>query len=355
MVATLDIRPIEAFEAIEAIVRQGEAPVPNRALDAFGRQIHYLRISLTDRCNLRCVYCMPERMVFRPSAEILTDSELFTVLRAMDALGFDKYRLTGGEPTVRPGLPEIVSEIARLPRTREIAMTTNGLRLGALAEPLKRAGLNRVNISIDTLDAAKYKRITRWGNLKDVLRGIEASEQAGLTPIKLNAVVIRGYNEEDVVDLARLTIDKPWQFRFIEVMPFADVAEFQQNSIVTSGEMMQRIEAACGTLAPENGGALDGEARMYRLPGAQGTVGFISPVSAPFCASCNRVRLTADGMLRLCLLKDGELDLRTPLRAGASHTDLIDMIRAAIWRKPWGHDLAGGVIPMNRIMSEIGG
>ena len=345
----IESRPIEEI-AIGAPIS-----APNRALDAFGRRIHYLRVSLTDKCNLRCVYCMPEQIVFRPNDEILTDSELFTVLRAMDALGFDKYRLTGGEPTVRPSLPDIVSEIARLPGTREIAMTTNGLRLDKLAMPLKRAGLNRVNISIDTLDAAKYKRITRWGNLKDVLRGIDASEEAGLTPVKLNAVVIRGYNEDDVASLARLTINKAWQFRFIEVMPFADVAEFQQNSIVTSAEMMQRIEAECGTLTPENDGLLDGEARMFRLPGAQGTVGFISPVSAPFCASCNRVRLTADGMLRLCLLKDGELDLRTPLRAGASHNDLIGMIRAAIWRKPWGHDLAGGIIPMNRIMSEIGG
>lgn len=326
-----------------------------RTLDAFGRHIHYLRVSLTDKCNLRCVYCMPEQMIFRPTEELLTDDELVQVLHVMSALGFDKYRLTGGEPTVRPGIVDIVRGIAALPNTREIAMTTNGLKLKKLAQPLKDAGLRRVNISIDSLDPVKFKRITRWGDVRDVLAGIEASEQAGLLPIKLNAVVIRGFNEDDVAPLAALTLENDWQFRFIEVMPFADVADFQQASIVTTQEMIRHIEEQLGPLTIENDGQLDGEARIYRLPNARGTVGFISPVSAPFCASCNRVRLTADGTLRLCLLKDGELDLKTPLRRGASADDLEGMIREAIWRKPWGHDLAHGVIPMNRIMSEIGG
>jgi cyclic pyranopterin phosphate synthase len=298
---------------------------------------------------------MPEHMMFRPSEELLTDAELSTVLRVMSRLGFDKFRLTGGEPTVRPSVVDIVKEIATMPNTREVAMTTNGLRLARLAQPLKDAGLKRVNISIDSLNPDKFKRITRWGDVHDVLAGIAAAERAGLTPVKLNAVIIRGFNEEDVAPLAALTLDHPWQFRFIEVMPFADVADFQQASIVPTAEMMERIEAALGTLAEENEGRLDGEAKVYRLPGAQGTVGFISPVTAPFCASCNRVRLTADGTLRLCLLKDGELDLKTPLRRGAREDDLMEMAQAAIWRKPWGHDLAHGVIPMNRIMSEIGG
>ncbi len=326
-----------------------------RALDAFGRHIHYLRVSLTDKCNLRCVYCMPEQMVFRPNDELLSDDELHTVLLAMSHLGFDKFRLTGGEPTVRPNLVNIIRDIATLPHTREIAMTTNGLKLARLAQPLKDAGLARVNISIDSLDPAKFKRITRWGNVEDVLAGIHASEQAGLTPVKLNAVVIRGFNEDDVAPLAALTLQNEWQFRFIEVMPFADVAEFQQASIVTTAEMIERIEASQGKLTVENDGQLDGEAKIYRLPNAKGTVGFISPVTAPFCASCNRVRLTADGTLRLCLLKDGELDLKTPLRRGASVDDLTALAQEAIWRKPWGHDLAHGIIPMNRIMSEIGG
>ncbi|MCS7087189.1 MAG: GTP 3',8-cyclase MoaA [Thermoflexales bacterium] len=328
---------------------------PAKTFDAFGRHIHYLRISLTDRCNLRCVYCMPEQVTFRPSEELLTDEELFAILHVMSRLGFDKFRLTGGEPTVRPGLVDIVRAIAALPTTREIAMTTNGLRLARLAEPLKAAGLTRVNISIDSLDPQKFRRITRWGNLHDVLEGIAEAERVGLRPIKLNAVVIRGFNEEDVVSLAALTLEHDWQVRFIEVMPFADVAAFQQAAIVTTREMMTRIEAALGTLQVENEGKLDGEARVYRLPGARGTIGFISPVTAPFCASCNRVRLTADGTLRLCLLKDGEVDLKTPLRNGAREDDLEAIIREAIWLKPWGHDLAEGVIPMNRIMSEIGG
>ena len=331
--------------------------VPNRprTLDAFGRHIRYLRVSLTDKCNLRCVYCMPEQMVFRPNDELLSDEELFIVLRAADALGFDKYRLTGGEPTVRPNLAGIVREIAQLPGTREITMTTNGIRLAQLAQPLQQAGLRRVNVSLDSLDEAKFHRITRWGHVADVLAGIEAAEATGMVPVKINCVVIRGFNEDDMIDLAKLTFERDWQVRFLEVMPFADVAEFQQANIVTTQEMIERLETALGKLDELNDGKLDGEAKVYRLPGARGEIGFISPVSAPFCASCNRVRLTADGTLRLCLLKDGELDLKTPLRRGASTDDLAELMRQAIWHKPWGHDLANGVIPMSRIMSEIGG
>lgn len=328
---------------------------PQKTLDSFGRRINYLRVSLTDKCNLRCVYCMPEQMVFRPNDELLSDEEMVKVLRATSLLGFDKYRLTGGEPTVRPSLIDIVKEIRALPNTREIAMTTNGLRLAKLAAPLKQAGLDRVNVSIDSLDPARYKRITRWGKVEDVLAGIQAAEDAGLTPVKLNAVVLKDFNEQDLIPLAGLTLNKDWQFRFIEVMPFADVAEFQQASIITTAHMIERLEAHYGKLILENGGKLDGEAQMYRIPGAAGTLGFISPVSAPFCANCNRVRLTADGTLRLCLLKDGELDLKTPLRRGASEADLAELMRASIWTKPWGHSLSDGVIPLNRIMSEIGG
>ncbi len=337
------------------IARADAAVKSARVMDAFGRHIHYLRVSLTDKCNLRCVYCMPEQMVFRPNEELLTDDELAIVLRAASLLGFDKYRLTGGEPTVRPNLPAIVKQIADLPGTREIAMTTNGIRLAQLAGPLKEAGLRRVNVSLDSLDETKFHRMTRWGHVRDVLAGIEAVEAAGMTPIKINCVVVRGFNEDDIVTLARLTCERDWQVRFLEVMPFADVAEFQQASIVTTREMIERIEAGLGKLVELNDGRLDGEARMYRLPGARGEIGFISPVSAPFCANCNRVRLTADGTLRLCLLKDGELDLRTPLRRGAGAEELADLMRQAIWRKPWGHELAHGVIPLNRIMSEIGG
>jgi len=323
--------------------------------DQFGRHIRYLRISLTDRCNLRCVYCMPEKMVFLPREELLTDEELIRLARLFAELGFDKIRLTGGEPTVRPNLVELVARMAALPGIREISMTTNGLRLKALAEPLARAGLKRVNVSLDTLDPEKFRRITRWGRLEEVWEGILAAEAAGLTPIKLNAVVVRGYNDRDIVDLAALTLTRPWQVRFIEVMPFADVAPFAQQAVVPTAEMIRILESEFGPLEPLNDGHLDGEARVYRIRGAVGSVGFISPVSEPFCAQCNRVRLTAEGRLRLCLLRDDEVDLREPLRSGMDDEALKALIRSAIWRKPWGHGLPEGVIPLARVMSQIGG
>jgi cyclic pyranopterin phosphate synthase len=326
------------------------------AVDRFGRNIHYMRISLTDRCNLRCVYCMPEDIVFRPSAEIMTDDEILTLFRLFVDLGFDKFRLTGGEPTVRPRIVEMVREMCATPGVREVSMTTNGLRLAKLAQPLADAGLRRCNISIDTLDPEKFKEITRWGKVEDVIAGIRACEDAGLTPIKLNSVTVRGYNDgQDVIDLARLIVDNPWQVRFIEMMPFGDVADFQQSQVVTEAELRDKIESALGPLTLLNDGKLDGEARLYQFAGALGTLGFISSVTAPFCAACTRTRLTADGRLRLCLLRENEVDLLTPLRQGATMDDLKQIIRGGIWQKPWGHGLADDVIPLNRVMSEIGG
>ncbi|MBI5928897.1 MAG: GTP 3',8-cyclase MoaA [Chloroflexi bacterium] len=324
-------------------------------LDRFGRNIQYLRVSLTDKCNLRCVYCMPEDIVFRPNAELMQDDELVLLLRLFAELGFSKFRLTGGEPTIRANIVEIVRELRQMEGVRQIAMTTNGVLLGHLAQPLKEAGLDRVNISIDTLDPTKFRRITRWGKLDDVWNGILASEEAGLTPLKLNAVVVRGFNDDDVPSLAELTINRPWQFRFIEMMPFADVADFAQQQIVTDVEIRQIIEDALGPMELVDNGRLDGEARLYRLPGAQGTIGLISSVTEPFCASCNRARLTADGVLRLCLLKDKEVDLLTPLRQGATLEDLKQVILDGIWQKPWGHELGSNVIPLTRVMSQIGG
>ena len=324
-------------------------------LDRFGRNIQYLRVSLTDKCNLRCVYCMPEDTIFRPSAELMQDDEVVLLLRLFADLGFSKYRLTGGEPTIRANIVDIVRELRQMEGVKQIAMTTNGVLLSRLAKPLKEAGLDRVNISIDTLDPDKFHRITRWGKLTDVWDGILASEEVGLTPLKLNAVVVRGFNEDDIPSLAELTIDHDWQFRFIEMMPFADVAEFAQQQIVTDVEIRQRIEDALGPLELVDNGKLDGEARLYRLPGARGTIGLISSVTEPFCASCNRARLTADGVLRLCLLRDKEVDLLTPLRQGATLEDLEQMILDGIWHKPWGHDLDNNVIPLTRVMSQIGG
>lgn len=325
------------------------------ALDRFGRNIHYLRIGLTDRCNLRCVYCMPEDITFRPRAELMQDDELLFLVRLFTGLGFDKFRLTGGEPTVRAHVVELVRDMASIPGVRSLSMTTNGILLKSLAEPLARAGLQRVNVSIDSLDAHKFKRLTRWGDVQDVLDGIEAAERAGLRPIKLNAVVVRGYNDDDVAELAALTLDRPWQMRFIEMMPFGEVAGFQQSQTVVAAEMRERIQAALGPLTPIDGGKLDGEARLYRLENARGEIGFISSVTEPFCASCTRARLTADGKLRLCLLREKEVDLLTPLRAGASLDELRQLVLDGVWHKPWGHGLAHNVVPMNRVMSEIGG
>jgi cyclic pyranopterin phosphate synthase len=324
--------------------------------DRFGRNIHYLRISLTDHCNMRCVYCMPEDQTFMPRAELMQDDEIRTLVRVCAQLGFDKIRLTGGEPTVRANVVQIVHDIAQTTGIRELAMTTNGLLLPRLAASLAEAGLQRVNISIDTLDPAKFKRITRWGEVEEVWAGIQAADAAGLGPIKLNAVIVRGFNDEhDLAELAELTLTRPWQVRFIEMMPFGEITEFQLAQVVTAGEMIAAIEARLGALEPVGDGQLDGEARVYRLPGAPGTLGFISSVSQPFCAACTRARLTADGKLRLCLLRDQEVDLLTPLRRGATHDELLHIVREGIWHKPWGHGLASNEVAVNRVMSAIGG
>jgi cyclic pyranopterin phosphate synthase len=276
------------------------------------------------------------------------------VVRIAASVGFDRIRLTGGEPTVRPNLVPIVEGIAKTPGIKEIAMTTNGMRLEKIAEPLARVGLNRVNISIDTLDAERFAKMTRFGKLDSVWRGILAAERAGLTPVKLNAVIVRGYNEEDIVDLARLTLDHAWDMRFIEEMPLGSIAEFQLRTIVTADEMKARIEDALGALEPL---VWDGHnpSRPYRLRGGQGTLGFISSVSAPFCEGCDRMRLTSDGKLHLCLLRDDEVDLLTPIRSGATDEALRALIARGVNQKPWGHGLAQQIHPQARIMSQIGG
>jgi cyclic pyranopterin phosphate synthase len=325
------------------------------AIDQFGRNIRYLRISLTDHCNLRCIYCMPEDQTFRPNPELMQDNELALLTRLFASLGFDKIRLTGGEPTVRAHIVEVVRSMASTEGIRSVSMTTNGVLLKKLAQPLAEAGLQRVNISIDTLDAGKFQRLTRWGKLEDVWEGVLAAERAGLTPIKLNAVVVKGYNEEDVVDLARLTLNHPWQVRFIEMMPFAGVTDVQTGQVITAAQIQERIQSVLGPLEKSNNGKLDGEARVFHIPGAQGDIGFISSVTSPFCDSCTRARLTADGRLRLCLLRENEVDLLKPLRDGATLEDLRRLILDGIWSKPWGHGLAEGVIPLNRVMNEIGG
>jgi cyclic pyranopterin phosphate synthase len=234
-------------------------------------------------------------------------------------------------------------------------MTTNGVLMEHLAHPLAEAGLSRVNFSLDTLDPEKFRRLTRRGAVDEVWRGIRAAEQAGLVPIKINCVVVQDYNEDDVVDLTRLTLEHPWQVRFIEMMPFAGATDFQRSQLVTAAQIQRRIEASLGPLEPVNDGKLDGEARLFRLPGGRGDIGLISTVTQPFCWSCTRARLTADGRLRLCLLQEREVDLLTPLRAGASQDALRQLILDGIWNKPWGNSLASGLVPLNRTMTQIGG
>lgn len=325
------------------------------AFDAYGRQMTYLRISLTDRCNFRCVYCMPASgMVFQPREELLTDDELLRAVGLFARVGFTKLRLTGGEPTIRPHLVELVRGMKAFDGIEEVSMTTNGLLLNRLADDLKEAGLDRINVSFDTLDPLKFKLMTRGGRFDLVWAGLEAADRVGLTPIKINAVVLRGHNDHEVVDLARLTLEHDWQMRFLEIMPMEGVGTVYDENLVTTEETMSRLEAAFGPLQPIETDPSD-PARLWKIPGAAGTIGFISPISQPFCAHCNRVRLTADGKLRLCLLRNDEIDLRDLMRAGATDDDLVHAMRGGIWRKPWGHGVAEGDRETGRGMSQIGG
>lgn len=323
--------------------------------DQYDRELTDLRVSLTDRCNLRCVYCMPaEGIDFRPSEELLQDDELLLLIRVAAELGVRKVRLTGGEPTVRPRLVDLVRGIRAIAGIEDIALTTNGLLLDRLAAPLREAGLNRVNVSLDTLDPGKFAAITRGGRVEAVQDGIAAAEAAGLGPIKINAVIVRGFNDEDVVPLAAVTLQRPWEIRFIEMMPFSTVGDFATSGVVKSEETMAKIEHSLGPLWPINLSG-DDPARTYRLQDAAGTLGFISPVSNPFCTKCGRLRLTADGRLRLCLLRDDEVDLLTPLRNGATYEEMKETFRAGAYRRPFGHALAEQMYPQARAMIQIGG
>lgn len=324
--------------------------------DSFDRTIDYLRISLTDRCNLRCVYCMPmKRLPFVPPTNLLTAEELEKVVRAAAAVGFRKIRLTGGEPTLRRNIVDIVRRLAAIEGIDELVMTTNGYRLPYLAESLVQAGLKRVNIHVDSLSNDTLPHTMRLGNLDKAGAGIRAAEAAGLTPLKLNVVAVRGHNYDTVANLARLTLEKSWQIRYIELMPFAGPTDIQLDHYVSSDEVKQRIEAELGPLFPVNKGRLQGETRVYRLAGSVGTVGFISPVSNPYCNHCNRMRLTADGCLRMCLLDDKEINLKPVLRGSGSHQDLIALFVHAIQAKPAGHNLAQNIYPETRTMGQIGG
>ena len=332
--------------------------MPPMPQDGFGREIDYLRISLTDHCNLRCVYCMPlSGLTFAPPDELLGAAEIEVVARAAMAVGFRKIRLTGGEPTLRADLPEIVERIAGIAGLQDLAMTTNGVLLSRLAAPLARAGLRRVNVHLDSLDPARLARVMRWGSLEEIWRGIEAAEAAGLRPIKLNAVIVRGFNEDDVVLLAELTRTRDWHVRFIETMPLGtgDAGRVAREHLVANADNRRRIEAALGPLTALPTNDPSDEARNFRLADACGVIGFISPVTEPYCGTCNRMRLTADGRFHLCLLNDDELDVRAALRSGGGLEAVADILLRAVRHKPTGHRLDLGRSTEDRQMYQIGG
>jgi len=317
-----------------------------KLFDSFGRHIYYLRISVTDRCNLRCIYCMPpEGVPWIPHSELLSYEEISTVVRIAAELGFTRIRLTGGEPLVRKGLPELVRMLQQIKGIDEISLTTNGTLLKKYAFELRQAGLKRINISLDTLRTDRYRYITRLGNLKDVLDGIEAARDAGLSP-KINTVVMKGINDNEALDFARLTY-QGWNIRFIELMPFTQTAKF-----VPAEELRQQIESL-GHVKPCSASG-NGPAEYCSLPGAKGTIGFITPVSKAVCSYCNRMRLTSDGQLRSCLLSDEGIDLKAPLRNNASLQELKQLILEAVASKPEKHHLLQGIHPEQK-MSQIGG
>lgn len=324
--------------------------------DTYRREINYLRVSVTDRCNLRCVYCMPREGVrSTPHEEILRLEETERLVRAAALVGVKKIRLTGGEPLVRKGLEYLVKRISAIPGIEDITLTTNGLLLPPRIEALKEAGVKRVNISLDTLRADRYREITRGGELSGAWEGINSSLEAGLRPVKLNTVIIRGFNDDEVEAMARLTIIKPLHIRFIELMPVGSANSWAAGRFVAAAEIMFIINSKVGQLLPAKQPEGGGPARYYRLNGAEGTIGFITSMSEHFCHKCNRLRLTSVGALRPCLYDGREADLKTPLREGAALEELAGMIKHAACLKPDRHHMLEGWQDHRRVMSQIGG
>ena len=322
--------------------------------DSFQRPINYLRISVTDRCNLQCIYCMPTCGVQLMSHhDILTYEEIYTIVLAATELGIKKVRLTGGEPLARLGLPRLIQMLADIDTIDDISLTTNGSLLGHYAAELKQAGLHRVNVSLDTLKPDKFEFITHSNRLSDVLEGIEVARSVGLNPIKINITVMFGINDDELLDFAHTTIDDGWHVRFIEVMPVAGGGTTIPQTISAS-DIRKRLNSL-GELKPCLPSIGNGPAKYFRFPQAKGTIGFITPISGHFCFSCNRLRLTADGKLRLCLLADDEIDLKQSLRSGISLAELKRLIEAAVASKPLQHHLTEGYVPKIRPFSQVGG
>ena len=325
--------------------------------DQFGRMARDLRVSVTDRCNLRCTYCMPaEGLPWLPKPEMLTDEELLRVVGVFVGLGLRQVRLTGGEPLLRRSLMAVVSGIAAMTPRPQIAMTTNGIGLDRLAGPLAEAGLDRVNVSLDTVDPSDFLSLTRRDRFGDVERGLKAAASAGLTPVKVNAVAMRGINDRTVADVLQWCLDRGYDLRFIEQMPLDAQHAWQREQMVTADEVRARLSERF-TLTPmpdDTRGSAPAE--LFLIDGGPATVGIIASVSAPFCAACDRVRLTADGQVRNCLFAKGEVDLRGPLRDGATDDDLVALIQGEMWRKARGHGIGRPDFTQpERPMSAIGG
>lgn len=315
--------------------------------DTYGREITYLRLSVTELCNLRCRYCMPaDGVCKREHSEMLTEEEIVLAVETAAELGVNKLRITGGEPLVKKNIVSICARTAAIPGIRELCLTTNGVLLPELAIPLKEAGVRRLNISLDTLDADKYRYITRIGSLDDALRGIESALDAGFEKIKLNAVLIGGFNDDEIAPLAELTRRYPVDMRFIEMMPMYDSGDFKKDAFIPSERVLEALPELCEE--PQDGGV----ARLYRLPGAQGRIGLISPLSSHFCAACNRIRLTADGKLKPCLHGKAEFSVK-----GLDREGMREQFRAAMLSKPaWHGELSyASRSQAGRNMNTIGG
>ena len=316
--------------------------------DSFGREINYLRISLTDRCNLRCEYCMPEKGVNKlKHADILSFEDLYELTKAFVELGISKIRLTGGEPLIRLGAIDFISKISKLDGVRDIAMTSNGVLLKKYAKDLKDAGLNRINISLDTLNEAKYEKITRGGSLNNVLEGIKAAREVGITPIKINTVLIGGFNADEIPELVNLTLKEDIDIRFIELMPIGEAAEYDLNRFIPNSLVLEKVKG----LKKVHNEDISSPATYYKLPNAKGRVGLINPITCKFCSNCNRVRLTSTGRLKLCLHSNREIDLKKSLENGE---DIKEVIRKAILTKEEEHYLEDEKY-ISRNMNQIGG